>query len=200
MFISIEGGEGVGKTTLIHALQAQHPEFVYLREPGDTPAGEAIRHLLLEQDYSAHLALRTQALLFAASRMQLNHEKIIPALQAGKVVVTDRYLSSNLVYQGLVGGLPLTYLQQINAGIRLPDHTFCLDLAPRRAQARIQQHQRATNFFDHKNLAYQERIRAGFLQLAQFNDKYTVLEVADLTLSQQLEVILSFIKPTSSAD
>lgn len=145
LFVVLEGGEGVGKTTQLArlgaALQALGHEVVALREPGGTPAGDAIRGFLL--DPASSLAPATEALLFAASRAQLVHDVVEPALARGAVVLVDRFLLSTYAYQGAGRALPLDLLTHANAlatGGRAPDLTLLLtlplDLAMSRMAAR----------------------------------------------------------------
>jgi dTMP kinase len=132
-FISIEGGEKTGKTTqaglLAKWLSQRGIETVLTREPGGTPAGEAIREILLNAAKGS-LTPVTEALLFASSRGQLVAEVIRPALEAGKTVVADRYVDSSLAYQSFGLGLPLDQVRAVNdlatGGLR-PDLTVLLD-------------------------------------------------------------------------
>ena len=143
-FITLEGGEGVGKSTQVRALAeeltAAGIEVVVTREPGGSPGAEAIRALLLGGDDS-RWGPRAEALLFAAARADHADKTIRPALEAGKWVLSDRFLDSSLAYQGGAGGLGIDEVRAINrfgcADI-LPDRTFVL-LSPdgaRRAEAR----------------------------------------------------------------
>jgi dTMP kinase len=130
-FISLEGGEGVGKSTqlaaLAEALRARGIEVVVTREPGGSEGAEKIRQLLLDNgsDWSA----RSEALLFAAARADHVEKTIKPALEAGKWVISDRFLDSSLAYQGEAGRLGIDHVRDINRfGIDnfLPDRTFVL--------------------------------------------------------------------------
>lgn len=134
MFFSIEGGDGVGKSTQIQQfcdwLESQGHDVVTCRDPGSTPLGEAIRELLLNRhDLSIHR--RSEMLLYMAARAQLVEEVIRPALAAGKTVVSDRYLLSNVVYQGHAGGLDVDTLWRVGeiaADHVAPDLILALDL------------------------------------------------------------------------
>jgi dTMP kinase len=135
-FISLEGGEGVGKSTQARALQAalsdRGIDCILTREPGGSEGAEKIRSLLLdrEENWSA----QTEALLFAAARADHVEKIIRPALEAGKWVISDRFLDSSLAYQGGAGGLgyeSIRALHQIGSNGLLPDRTFVLMLGPR---------------------------------------------------------------------
>jgi len=120
-YLAVEGVDGAGKTTvakaLVAALQARGDEVLLVREPGGTPTGEAIRRILLHSDDL--VAAWTEAMLFAASRAQLAAEVIGPALQAGKVVVSDRTVYSSLAYQGGARGLGIEEVRRVNeAGLQ----------------------------------------------------------------------------------
>lgn len=134
--IAFEGGEGAGKTTQIDALEqwldARGYDVVKTREPGGTEIGVRIRNLLLDPGSSA-MNPRTEALLYAADRAQHVSEVIAPALRAGKVVISDRFLDSSLAYQGIARGLGVEYIYDMSnwatEGI-LPDLVFFLDVTP----------------------------------------------------------------------
>ncbi|MDB5737225.1 MAG: thymidylate kinase, partial [Sphingomonas bacterium] len=145
-FISLEGGEGVGKSTqakaLAAALRARGHDVIETREPGGSPGAEAIRKLLLEGEADRWNA-GAEALLFAAARADHVARTIRPAIAVGKWVVCDRFLDSSLAYQGGAGGIAieqLRVLHQVGSGGLLPDRTLLLTLpaeeAARRAEAR----------------------------------------------------------------
>lgn len=145
-FISLEGGEGVGKSTqarrLVDALRARGLDVLLTREPGGSPGAEAIRKLLLEGDANRWSA-GAEALLFAAARADHVTKTIEPALQKGQWVICDRFLDSSRAYQGMagsVGDAAIQNLHQIGSDGRLPDRTLVLALteadAASRAEAR----------------------------------------------------------------
>lgn len=177
LFISFEGVDGVGKTTQVERLRAylesQGRETVVTREPGGTALGAAIRKMLLhgvasDADSSPiDIAARAEALLFAADRAQHVSEVILPALERGAVVITDRYLDSSLAYQA--GGRELT-LEEIRslsmwatAGL-LPERTYLLDLDPQQSHARLQH---GEDRMESAGSDFQNRTRAAFLDLAE---------------------------------
>ena len=145
LFITFEGSEGCGKSTQIHLLaeffRSQGREPVVLREPGGTASGEVIRHLLQHAPEGEALTPEAELLLFAASRAQLVREVVRPALQAGRIVISDRFLDSTTVYQGVARNIPVGVTGRINAfavGVCLPDITFLLDLDRNAARSRLE--------------------------------------------------------------
>lgn len=130
MFISFEGTEGVGKTTLIRSLyeyfQQQGQDVVLTREPGGTPMAEQIRSLLLSVNHDEQMSNDTELLLMYAARAQHLEQVILPALQAGKVVLCDRFTDSSFAYQCAGRGLSREKLQLLNNNfvVKMPDITF----------------------------------------------------------------------------
>ncbi len=171
-FVTLEGGEGAGKTTqlerLAQFLQARGLSVVRTREPGGTEGAEAIRALLLE-GARERWSVRSELLLLAAARQDHLEKVIEPALAAGAWVLCDRYLDSTRVYQGIAGGLGLAFvdrLQEEMLGFRLPDLTVLLDLPAARGLARRYQSGHTTRF-ERKEADFHERVRTGFLALAR---------------------------------
>lgn len=181
LFVAFEGGEGVGKSTQVAAaaawLRGLGHEVVETREPGGTPLGDELRRLLLDPD--SHITPRAEALLYAADRAQHVESVIRPALDAGRVVLTDRYVDSTLAYQGAGRGLADTRLVTGWAtGGLVPDLTVLLDLDPsvglRRAGARATPDRLETASF-----AFHEAVRAGFRALAaEVPERYAVIDAA----------------------
>ncbi len=164
-FLSLDGPDGGGKTTqaarLVEWLRSRGRDVVACRDPGGTALGERVRSILLERS-AVEPVLRAEMLLFMASRAQLVEEVIRPALAAGKVVVSDRYLLANVVYQGYAGGLPVETLWEVGraaTGGLMPDLTLVLDLPPETARARVGGAR--DRMEDRADVA---RIRAGFLE------------------------------------
>lgn len=134
MFIALEGGDGAGKSTqarlLVDALTQAGFDVVLTREPGGTPAAEAIRAVVLSPEY-AGLDARAEALLFAAARSEHVHRLIRPALERGAIVISDRYVDSSIAYQGVARGLGVDVVTEINLWATqgtLPDLTVLLDV------------------------------------------------------------------------
>jgi dTMP kinase len=175
-FITLEGPEGSGKTSHAEGLRARLTDAGFTvtltREPGGTPTGERIRTILLHPGTAdapaAHPDPRTEALLFNAARAQLVAEVIGPALARGEVVVCARFADSTLAYQGSGAGMPLDALRTLERfatdGLR-PDLTILLDLPPELGLARKSAAE-TTRFEAGFDLAFHERVRAGFLALA----------------------------------
>lgn len=168
VFIVLEGGEGVGKSTqwqrLVQQLKAAGHDVVALREPGGTPAGDAVRSVLLSPD--SDLAPAAEALLFAASRAQLVEAVIQPALQRGAMVIVDRFLLSTYAYQGAGRGLPLTDLRRVNhlaTGGLAPDITLLLDMPLEQAMARMSA-RGTTDRLEREGVSFHERVQAAFVE------------------------------------
>ena len=167
LFVVLEGGEGVGKTTqwqrLADALRADGHTVVALREPGGTPAGDEIRRVLL--DPASQLAAEAEALMFAASRAQLVHAVVRPALERGSIVLVDRFLLSTYAYQGAGRGLSMDALRATNrlaTGGLAPDVTLLLTLPVSAALARM--HARgAADRMERESVEFHQRVHAAFV-------------------------------------
>lgn len=165
-FIAIEGPDGSGKTTqaarLVEFLRGTGRTVVACREPGGTLLGDQLRSLVLNRSEMAPV-LRAETLLYMASRAQLVEDVIRPALASGAVVVTDRYLLSNVVYQGYAGGLNIDAIGSIGnfaTGGLLPDLTILVDVPPDIARARIGL---PRDRIEDRPDSYRLRVRQGFL-------------------------------------
>jgi dTMP kinase len=164
LFVTFEGIDRSGKTTQAQKLHsALGDDAIAVREPGGTEAGERLRELL--KDPTIELAPETEALLFAAARAELVAGVIRPALQEGRVVISDRFLDSSLAYQGAARGLGVEEVERINRfatrGLA-PDLTVLLDLTPDAAAARSGQLDR----FEDEGRALQERVAEAYHELA----------------------------------
>jgi dTMP kinase len=183
-FIALEGGEGAGKTTQLRLLEAwlceQGHEVVVTREPGATAAGGRLRELLL--DPASRLAPRAEALLYAADRAQHVAEVVRPALRRGCVVLTDRYVDSSLAYQGAgreLEGDDVARLSRWATEGLVPDLVVLLDVEPAAGLRRARQ-SGVPDRIEGESLAFHERVRAGFLDLAgQAPERYLVVDAAD---------------------
>ena len=173
-FITFEGPEGSGKTTQIHllekSLRRRGYEVVVTREPGGTELGDAVRTLLLQRQDLA-IGLRTEALLFNAARAQLVDQIIRPALDAGQIVLCDRYIDSTLAYQGYGRQVDIEALRQVidfATGSLLPDLTLFLDLDPHQGLLRKQADAHGEwNRLDQETLDFHLAVRIGYQQLIQ---------------------------------
>lgn len=200
-FIAFEGGEGAGKSTqealLAQALTERGHTVVRTREPGGTPAGEAIRHVLLSPEFEG-LDPRAEALLFAAARGEHVARVIRPALERGDVVICDRYLDSSVAYQGFGRELGPKRVRDLSLWAThelLPDLTVVLDVDPAVGLARFAERDR----LEAEPLEYHRTVRAAFLTLAEADpDRYLVLdaradvnEIAAAILERVLSVVAS---------
>lgn len=190
LFVTFEGSEGCGKSTQIQRLVAWlgsqgHPP-VTTREPGGTPAGDQIRHLLQHAPQGHGLFPEAELLLFAASRAQLVREIIRPALDSDKVVISDRFHDSTAVYQGVARRLEPDRVGMINGfavGGTVPDITFLLDMDAREAFDRLQKRDRPADRMESEPLAFYEAVRQGYLKVAaDAPERFVIL---DATLSEQ---------------
>lgn len=174
MFITIEGGEGAGKTTLIRLLaaelEAQGLPVMTTREPGGIPIAEKIREVILDTSHTS-MDGRTEALLYAAARRQHLVEKVVPALDAGQWVICDRFIDSSLAYQGYARGLGMETVREINRyAIEswMPDITLYLDIPPELGLARIAaSSQREVNRLDLEKESFHRKVRQGYLLLQE---------------------------------
>ncbi len=179
-FITFEGPEGSGKTTILQRVSERLNEqfdILTTREPGGVPAAEQIREILLEGEAVDD---RTEALLFAASRREHLVEKVIPALNTGKVVLCDRYIDSSLAYQGYARGIGVDEVRAINEfainGL-YPDLTIYLDITAETGRERIQSNARNMNRLDHESIAFHQRVIEGYHQLIEQDSKrYAVID------------------------
>ncbi len=191
MFITLEGIEGSGKTTqigrLVEFLEDRGIECVTTRQPGGTLIGENIRSILLDPANSA-LEPVAELLLYMADRAQHINELISPSLQAGKTVICDRYFDATVVYQGFARGLNIELIQQLHQILfddLKPDVTLLLDLAPRvglqRAWQQLNTGQRAgqESRFETEKVAFHEKVRAGYLELARLEPgRFRIVDAA----------------------
>lgn len=171
-FISMEGGDGSGKSTQMRKIKAYLEEngvdVLLTREPGGTPTAEKIRELILDPENAA-LTARAEMLLYAASRAQHLEEKILPALAAGRTVLTDRFTDSSIAYQGYGRGLGgiVAETNRIATGGREPDLTFFLDICPEQGMARKKrQDGHEPDRMELEKTAFHERVYQGYLALA----------------------------------
>jgi dTMP kinase len=178
-FIVFEGGEGAGKSTqealLAQWLESQGMTVLRTREPGGTPAGEAIRTILLSNEY-AGLTDRAEALLFAAARGEHAAQVIRPALAAGTVVVCDRYLDSSVAYQGYGRELGAEYVRGLSMWATrdlVPDLTVLLDVDPAIGLSRVTSPDR----LESEPIDYHQRVRRAFVDIAAADPtRYLVID------------------------
>jgi dTMP kinase len=187
LFITFEGSEACGKTTQIERLAQRLGEMnltpLVTREPGGTDSGEAIRDLLQYSKNGAKLVPEAELLLFTASRAQLVREKIRPALNRGQIVISDRFLDSTTVYQGVARRIDPEEVAAVNrfaVGDCLPTITFLFDLDPEVAAARLAA--RVGEKYDRMESqprAFYQAVRVGYLALAEKeNQRFVIIDAA----------------------
>ncbi|MDR2458699.1 MAG: dTMP kinase [Holosporales bacterium] len=199
--ITFEGGEGSGKSTqarlLYDRLVAAGLDAVFVHEPGSTPVAEAIRPVLLKGGPGG-INPTTEALLFLAARSDLWFRTIIPALNAGKIVISDRSQDSTVVYQGICNEVNLTVIDLIYrlfAGDITPNRTYLLDIDPSVGIARsLSRIGNDETRFEEKGRSYHEKVRSAFLELARKNpERFLVLD-GTLPISELHDMIVSDVK------
>jgi dTMP kinase len=173
MFVTLEGPEGSGKTTLSGRLERMLTnkgyDVICVREPGGTVIGQQVRDVLLDQGNTGMLP-ETEFLLFSASRAQLVREVVKPGLESGAVVLCDRFLDSSLAYQGHGHCLDVGTLEEISSFVTsgiAPDMTILLDISPEEGLRRRKQNPDTWNRLDAYSIDFHERVRKGFLRLAE---------------------------------
>ncbi|BAP86236.1 thymidylate kinase [Paucilactobacillus hokkaidonensis JCM 18461] len=174
-FISFEGPDGAGKTSVLKEIDIKltkqlGDQLLLTREPGGNPISESIRHIILDKA-NTQMDARTEALLYAAARRQHLVEQVIPALDAGKVVLSDRYVDSSIAYQGAgrkIGAKEVWQMNQFATDGLEPDLTIYLDIEPQEGIQRIKQHrQNEINRLDVEQLAFHQRVRSAYLKLLE---------------------------------
>lgn len=198
LFITIEGPEGAGKTTIIGMLATKLKEqgikVIVTREPGGIPIAEQIREVILNKENTA-MDARTEALLYAAARRQHLVEKVLPHLQEGSIVLCDRFIDSSLAYQGHARGLGIDEVYSINhfaiEGM-MPDVTLYFDIDPELGLDRIGQHKgREVNRLDLEELHFHQKVREGYqLLLNRFKDRMVMID-ASQPLEDVFQIALS---------
>ncbi|WP_085993759.1 dTMP kinase [Oceanobacillus senegalensis] len=178
-FITFEGGEGAGKTTILHKMQNRLESLGYevlaTREPGGIEIAEQIRNVILDTN-NTNMEDRTEALLYAAARRQHLVEKILPALKEGKIILCDRFIDSSLAYQGFARGLGIDEVFAINQfaiGGQMPNKTLFFDIKPEKGLERIASDMdREKNRLDREHLLFHEQVYKGYqILLERFPDR-----------------------------
>ena len=183
MFITLEGGEGAGKSTsrdfIVSLLEEYNVPFIQTREPGGTQIGEALRELLLSKDGTAP-SVTTELLMVFAARAQHLHEVIEPALRDGKWVLCDRFTDATYAYQGYGRGFDLGEIEALETLVqrgRHPDLTLLFDIDPQLGMARARQRAELDRF-EEEELAFFERVREGYLSRAEFDSRFRIIDAS----------------------
>ena len=199
MFISFEGTEGVGKTTLIRKIhqyfEQQGKQVVLTREPGGTPLAEQIRSLLLAVNHEEQMSHDTELLLIYAARAQHLQQVIVPALEAGKIVLSDRFTDASFAYQCAGRGLSQEKLQLLNKTFisQMPKITFWLDAPIELGMTRARE-RGALDRFEQEKLSFFAKVRAGYETLWQADPE----RIKRLDATQNAELVfedaLNYVK------
>jgi len=182
-FISFEGPEGSGKSTVIKAveefLKSEGYNILTTREPGGIRIAEDIRNIILSKE-NTELSANAEALLFAASRAQHFDEKIVPALNENKIILCDRFIDSSLAYQGHARGLGIDEVYNINRfaiGNKLPDLTIFFDVPPKVGLDRVFSNTRKVDRLDLETLEFHEKVYEGYKILSKrFEDRFVTID------------------------
>jgi dTMP kinase len=195
-FISIEGCDGTGKSTQAKKLQEKlanlgHQIFL-TKEPGGSPLGEMIRSLLLNNEIKDPL---TELLLISSARRD-HVQEMKKEMAKGKIVITDRFSDSSLAYQGYAKGLELhkiSFITDLATDGFMPDLTILLDLDLQLLEERIAQSRKHNNFYDKKGLAFHEKVKEGFLQIAKIYPERIIVLDANKSREDLSDEILEIV-------
>lgn len=203
LFITLEGGEGSGKSTAAKKLaewfQKEGYEVLLTREPGGVPTSEKIREIILNEEMDA----LTEALLFVASRNEVLINLVIPALNKGKVVICDRFIDSSYVYQGMVKGLGLDLIEQLNELVLetiKPEITLCFDIDPVIGLSRIKKNNREENKFDKESMDFHYQVRDSYRKLANMEKHKNRIRIVnanqapEVVVDDCIQIIKDYVK------
>lgn len=205
LFITLEGPEGAGKTTVIDMLlnyyQEKNLQIIKTREPGGIPISEKIRNIILDPNHT-EMDARTEALLYAAARRQHLVEKVVPALNDGAIVLCDRFIDSSLAYQGYARGVDMDEIWEINQfaiGDIMPELTIYFDLDPRIGLARINNtNDREINRLDLETIEFHERVQEGYYKVIEkFPERIMKVDASkplEQVLEDTVDIINRFLK------
>lgn len=187
LFVVIEGGDGLGKTTLVNNLKNVFKDAVFTFEPGGTVFGQKVRELLMT---SENISKVTEMYLFASSRSEFVKDVVAPNISSGKMVVSDRFVYSSMVYQGVLGGIGIEKVLEVNESALngfLPDIVICLCGAKSFRND-------AVNRFDVQTDEQTKQINEGFCKLSQMYNNFKLIDVTNLTETEVFEIALNSIK------
>lgn len=203
-FVTFEGTEGSGKTTVIEKVEQYYINKGYkvirTREPGGSKIAEDIRNVILDVN-NTNMDAITEAMLYAASRRQHLVEKVIPYLEQGYIVLCDRFIDSSLAYQGHARGLGIEKVYQMNLmatnGL-LPDVTIYIDVKPEVGLSRIKSNNREQNRLDLEKITFHEKVYQGYHLVSEmFKDRFKVIngeQERECVLNDTLETLNNIIK------
>ena len=201
IFVTFEGGEGVGKTSVINELVKKFDEdgisYLVTREPGGSKIAEDIRNVILDKN-NTEMDPRTEALLYAASRRQHLVEKVLPALNEGKIVLSDRYIDSSLAYQGYARDIGIDEVLSVNLfatdGV-MPDITFLFELDPEVGLQRIAANSnREVNRLDLEQLPFHKKVYEGY-QILKYRYPERIIPIdASQSVKEECDEIYTILK------
>ena len=202
IFITFEGSEGCGKSTQIRRLAARlrraGHRVIVGREPGGTPIGEKIRHLLQFSRAGRAMSAETELLLFGANRAQHTREVILPALERGEIVISDRYADSSAVYQGVARDLDPHFVAEMNRfatfGLK-PRLTIVLDLDPVEGLRRAREKTRRSDRMEAQKTAFYRAVRGGFRRLAHAEPRRVKLVDARASVEEVAAKVWALLPP-----
>lgn len=204
-FIAFEGSDGSGKTTILNNVEKflieNNIDFIITREPGGTKISEEIREILLSNDNS-EMSARTEALLYSASRAQHVDELIIPNLQKGKLVISDRYVLSSLAYQGFGRDLGYDKVKEINdfATDNLsPDYTFFFNVDPITVLKR-KRNNFVTDRLENESNSYHNKVYNGYQEILKRNKDNLIIIDASKSIEEVTEQTISKLKSILNID
>ncbi|AIC96575.1 MULTISPECIES: dTMP kinase [Shouchella] len=203
LFISVEGGEGAGKTTVVDKIESTLRKRKYTvlrtREPGGVELAEQIRHLLLHTK-QMEMDDRTEALLYAAARREHLVKKVLPALESGSIVLCDRFIDSSLVYQGYARGIGMEEVWKINQFAvegHLPDLTLYFDVSPEVGLARVKKDQvRDWNRLDQETVHFHKKVEKGYKLLVESEQERIKVIQAERPFEEVYHQALMIIEDT----
>ena len=204
LFITLEGPEGSGKTSVIEGikeyLDSLNKEYVLTREPGGIKIAEDIRNIILSKE-NTEMDAHAEALLFAAARSQHLNQKVVPALNKGCIVLCDRFIDSSLAYQGHARGLGIEEVYAINKfgiGDTMPDLTIFIDVPPHVGLNRVFNNTRKVDRLDLEELSFHELVYEGYKIIAdKFKDRFKVVDgtqTKEKVIEDTIEIIDNFLK------
>ncbi len=200
MFISLEGTDGAGKSVQIELLKKYceenfNKEVLCIRDPGSTDISEQLRNIVLDVK-NKDMGYICEALIYSAARAQMVHEKIKPALSKGDIVITDRYVDSSLVYQGVTRGLGYDKIKEINdfaTDNTYPDITFFLSVDSDTSMKR-RKNSTELDRIELEGIDFQEKVRLAYLENAKLEPERVKIIDASKTIEEVHKEIISYLK------